>query len=239
MRSNTLRFLCLDRLKVVSQAGIEENLRPKEADVLWAIIFLLIDGDHLTAGRVENEVWPDVAPGRRLASQLTNLRKKLPGDIGTDPSRSGHVHVYIARDEVDAWLFADLSKRSIAEGDEGLMEAARSLWRSESLALGTTPSMPTRRLIAQRCEMLEQFVHKLSTSGYYLRAVELLEELVGLVPEREDLWLQLVEAESVSHGRAAGLSVVRRGQAVLADLGFPASEVLEAARRKLLKSRAV
>jgi tetratricopeptide (TPR) repeat protein len=218
---STCRIRCLTHPQVVSRNGDEVILRPKESTVLWTLVFCLLDADAVPSDVLHELVWPNTEVGRQVISQLTNLRRKLPGDIPPDHQRQAAYRLTIDRFDVDVWRFYDLACEALRSDDPAVLDQALRIWPVGSSITLTLDHPAIGQLQVLRNRVLGGWARHLIDAGQPEQALDLFDELMRRVPEREDLWIEYVHATALTHGPAAAHRLWQQASVRLRELDLP------------------
>jgi len=208
-----------------------------------AVLALLLHANRVvSADRLMEELWPELAPDRAAANlqvRLSELRKALRavGEADRLQTRAPGYVLRIAAGELDLLRFEQLAasgRDALTGGDADtavrVLDEALSLWRGSALAdIDGVPFADGEqaRLEEERLGTLESKMDALLACGRHRETIAQLESLTRNHPLRERFWHQRLLALYRSGRQADALRAFRELRSTLVDqLGIePAPEL--------------
>ncbi len=218
-----------------------------------AVLALLLTNANtvVSAGRLADEVWPELAPERAAANlqvRLSELRKafRSVGEADRLATRPPGYLLRVTPEELDALLFEQLTaagRAALADGDVHgalrLLDQSLALWRGP--ALGDVDqlqfaSVEQARLEEERLGALESRLYAQLACGRHQEILAELETLTVEHPLRERFWSQRLLALYRSGRQADALRVYRELRSILVDeLGIEPSPELRELEARILR----
>ena len=197
------------------------------------LTILLINANSVvSADRIADELWPDLAPDRaanNLQVRLSELRKAFRS-VGEGDRLVSQAPGYLLRatpGELDALHFEELvnaGRAALAAGDAAIAEErlsdALGLWRGRALAgVGDAPSVRAEaaRLEEERLAALESRLDAQLAGGKDTELIAELEALTAAHPLREWFWSQRMLALYRAGRQAEALRAYRELRAALVE----------------------
>jgi DNA-binding SARP family transcriptional activator/pimeloyl-ACP methyl ester carboxylesterase len=216
------------------------------------LAFLLINANAVvSAGRLAEELWPGLAPGRAAANlqvRLSELRKALRS-VAEDDRLATQAPGYVLRvapGELDVVRFQQLAasgREALAAGDAAtavrLLDESLALWRGPALAdFGDLQfaAAEQARLEEERLGVLESRVDAQLMCGRHLEPIAELETLTTRHPLRERFWSQRLLALYRAGRQADALRAYRElRSALIEQLGIEPGPELRDLQARILR----
>jgi DNA-binding SARP family transcriptional activator/pimeloyl-ACP methyl ester carboxylesterase len=214
-------------------------------------LLLLHANRVVSADRLMQELWPELAPDRAAANlqvRLSELRKALRtvGEAGRLETRPPGYVLRVAAGELDLREFEQLAasgRDALAGGDAEtavrVLDEALSLWRGSALADidGVLfAGMEQARLEEERLGTLESKMDALLVCGRHRESIAQLESLTANHPLRERFWHQRLLALYRSGRQADALRAFRELRSMLVDqLGIEPGPELRQLEAQILR----
>jgi DNA-binding SARP family transcriptional activator/pimeloyl-ACP methyl ester carboxylesterase len=216
------------------------------------LALLLLNANRVvSADRLMQELWPELAPDRAAANlqvRLSELRKALRAGDQADrlETRPPGYLLRVAPDELDVLRFEQLAgsgRDALAGGDPDtavrVFDEALSLWRGPALAdVGEVrfAAAEHARLEEERVVALESRIDALLAGGRHQETIAELESLTTQHPLRERFWHQRLLALYRSGRQAEALRAFRELRSTLVDqLGIEPSPELRELEARILR----
>lgn len=223
---------------------LSSDVTPSQAQPAQAVKIVALRG-QIPVDELVESLWPGAEPGVgrvRLRNVLSRVQHACPGLLAREGDQ-----VLLGRNvSVDAHVFereavAVLAAPSSCEASELVDRAtlALALYAGELLPTdryaGWT-SVERERLAARHRELLAVLVDQNEQSGNVTAAVRLLEDAIALEPYDESLCIRAAGLMAALGWRSRAVQMLRRAEAVAADLGVAPSRAASELRAKLAAS---
>lgn len=241
-----MRFGILGALEVVDDEHHQLLIGARKLSAVL-VILLLHRGEPMSAERLADALWGDVAPAsapKTIHVYISRLRRHL-GASRLQTCGQGYL-VSLAPEELDLEVFERLAtegRAALAAGDpltgSARLRAALGLWRGEPLAdfrYETFAQAEITRLEEARVSALEDRIEAELACGRHRQVVPELEAIVREQPGRERLRAHLMLAlyRSGRHPEALDSYRAARGQLV-EEVGIEPSRALRELHQAMLE----
>lgn len=223
---------------------LSSDVTPSQAQPAQAVKVVALRG-QISVDELVESLWPGAEPGvgrARLRNVLSRVRDACPGLLQRDGEQ-----IMLGGDvSVDAHIFEREAVAVLASPGSG--QASELVDRAAlALALYTGELLPTdryagwtsverERLAGRHRELLGVLVDQNEKSGNIAAAVRLLEDAIALEPYDESLYVRAAGLMAALDWRSRALQMLRRAEAVAADLGVAPSRSVSQLRAKLAAS---
>ncbi|HEX5268586.1 MAG TPA: AAA family ATPase [Acidimicrobiales bacterium] len=207
-----------------------DDLTPRPPQPAQLVKIVALRG-RLSVDELIETLWPDGDPGVgrvRIRNVLFRAREACPGLLERD-AETVSLHPLASVDARDFDREAARALNGPRDGGQGPADSARlalSLYTGELLPADRYAawcSTDRERLAGRHRELLEVVMDHSERTGDDLAAVRLAEEAIVLQPYDESLYARAAQLMARLGWRYKALQMLRRAEAVAADLGVPPS----------------
>ncbi|MFC0532411.1 AfsR/SARP family transcriptional regulator [Phytohabitans kaempferiae] len=236
-----MRLRVLGPVEVQDPTGRPVPLGGARQTILLALLAATAN-QPLSTGRLIDLLWPEdppASPTAALHTAVSRLRRALAGTGATIRHRTSSYQLHVARDQIDALVFEDLTRT--ASDPEALGTALR-MWQGEPY-LGLHHVSPLRheavRLTELKLSAIEDGAARLSEAGDHAAAIAYLRRAVAEAPLRERSRVLLMRALAASGQTSAALDDYREYRALLVEeTGLEPTPAVRSAHQGLLSGAA-